>query len=81
MPVKVLFDDGVNMAIQSDLQAGDKVIIDGQLRVLPGGKVSVAHARRQRRDARRPRRKGGARQARAGKRPQGGGMATAFEGG
>ena len=43
--VKVLFDDTVNMAIQSDIKPGDMVITDGALRALPGGKVSVARAR------------------------------------
>ncbi len=42
--VKVLFDDGVNMAVQSDIKAGDRVITDGALRALPGGKVTVARA-------------------------------------
>ncbi len=40
--VKVLFDDGVNMAVQSDIKAGDRVITDGALRALPGGKVAIA---------------------------------------
>jgi multidrug efflux system membrane fusion protein len=43
--VKVLFDDGTNMAVASDIKAGDRVIIDGALRALPGGKVTVAHGR------------------------------------
>jgi membrane fusion protein, multidrug efflux system len=40
-PVKVLFDDSTNMAIQGHVKAGDNVITDGQLRVQPGAKVSV----------------------------------------
>ena len=40
--VKVLFDDGSNMAVQSDIKVGEMVITDGALRVLPGGKVNVA---------------------------------------
>ena len=40
--VKVLFDDGVNDAVQGILAKGEMVITDGQLRVLPGGKVSVS---------------------------------------
>jgi multidrug efflux system membrane fusion protein len=44
--VKVLFDDTVNMAVEGDVKAGDQVITDGQLRVIPGGKVQVARARR-----------------------------------
>ncbi|MEP6831111.1 MAG: efflux RND transporter periplasmic adaptor subunit [Rhizomicrobium sp.] len=43
--VKVLFDDGVNMAIQSDVKRGEMVIVDGALRALPGSKVTVARAR------------------------------------
>ena len=43
--VKVLFDDGTNMAIASDVKPGDMVITDGALRVLPGGKVTVARGR------------------------------------
>jgi len=42
---KVLFDDGTMMAIQSDVKPGEMVIVDGALRALPGGKVSVARAR------------------------------------
>ncbi len=40
--VKVLFDDGKDMAVASDIKAGDNVIVDGALRALPGGKVTVA---------------------------------------
>jgi multidrug efflux system membrane fusion protein len=40
--LKVLFDDGTNVAIQSDIQPGEMVITDGALRALPGGKVNVA---------------------------------------
>jgi multidrug efflux system membrane fusion protein len=45
--VKVLFDDGVSMAILSDVKPGEMVITDGALRALPGGKVTVARARPQ----------------------------------
>ena len=45
--VKVLFDDGANMAVQSDIKTGDRVIIDGALRALPGGKVAIAGTRPQ----------------------------------
>jgi membrane fusion protein, multidrug efflux system len=38
---KVLFDDGQNVAIESDVKPGDKVIIEGQLRVLPNGPVNI----------------------------------------
>lgn len=40
--VKVLFDDGVHDAVQGVLAKGEMVITDGQLRVLPGGKVSIS---------------------------------------
>jgi multidrug efflux system membrane fusion protein len=40
-PVKMLFDDGSFAAISSDLHEGDSVIVDGQLRVVPGGKVTI----------------------------------------
>lgn len=43
--VKVLFDDGTNMAVASDIKTGDMVITDGALRALPGGKVTVARSR------------------------------------
>jgi multidrug efflux system membrane fusion protein len=46
VPVKVLFDDGVNDAVSGSLAKGDQVIIEGQLRVLPGGKVNVTGAKR-----------------------------------
>ena len=39
--VKVLFDDGTDDAIDGDVQPGDKVIVDGQLRVVPGAEVFV----------------------------------------
>ena len=39
--VKVLFDDGTSDAIEGDVHAGDQVIVDGQLRVLPGAEVFV----------------------------------------
>ena len=45
-PVKVTFDDGVNAAITGNVHGGDRVIVDGQLRALPGGKVVVQGARR-----------------------------------
>ena len=43
-PVKVLFDDGGNTAIQGDLAAGDQVVTDGQLRLVPGSAVAIAGA-------------------------------------
>jgi multidrug efflux system membrane fusion protein len=43
--LKVLFDDGTDVAIQSDIEPGEMVITDGALRALPGGKVNVATGR------------------------------------
>src|SRR5262249_51695597 len=42
--VKVLFDDANNVAVEGDVKPGDKVITEGQLRVQPGGAVSVSDA-------------------------------------
>ena len=39
--VKVLFDDGTSAAIEGDVRPGDQVIVDGQLRVVPGVAVFV----------------------------------------
>ncbi|HEY4077900.1 MAG TPA: efflux RND transporter periplasmic adaptor subunit [Rhizomicrobium sp.] len=39
--VKVLNDDGVNDAIQGDVKPGDRVVTDGQLRVVSGQKVRI----------------------------------------
>lgn len=39
--VNVLFDDGTDDAIQGDVKPGDRVITDGQLRVVPGAVVYV----------------------------------------
>ena len=41
VPVQVQFDDGTDMAIKGDIQAGDNVVSDGGLRVVPGSKVVV----------------------------------------
>lgn len=43
-PVKVLFDNGTDMAVQGDLKPGQMVITEGALRALPGGKVSVVQS-------------------------------------
>jgi len=43
-PVKVLFDDSKNVAVEGNLNPGDQVIIEGQLRVLPNGAVTVLPA-------------------------------------
>jgi multidrug efflux system membrane fusion protein len=47
VPVKVLFDDGVKDAVSGNLKKGDLVIIEGQLRVIPGAKVSISGTKRQ----------------------------------
>jgi len=47
VPVKVLFDDGTDDAIQGALEKGQQVIVDGQLRVIPGAKVNVSGIRAQ----------------------------------
>jgi multidrug efflux system membrane fusion protein len=41
VPVSVQFDDGANMAVKGDLNAGDNVVSDGGLRVTPGAKVTI----------------------------------------
>jgi membrane fusion protein, multidrug efflux system len=43
-PVRVLFDDGSSMAV-AGIGRGAKVIVDGQLRVVPGAKVNAAKPR------------------------------------
>ena len=45
-PVKLQFDDGVNDAVVGELKKGEMVVTDGQLRVLPGAKVSIAGTRK-----------------------------------
>jgi multidrug efflux system membrane fusion protein len=47
VPVKVQFDDGVDDAVSGTLYKGEQVITDGQLRVIPGAKVSITGAKRQ----------------------------------
>lgn len=42
--VNVLFDDGVKMAVSGGVKRGDKVVVDGQLRVVPGGKVGIVQS-------------------------------------
>jgi multidrug efflux system membrane fusion protein len=44
--VRVLFDDGADAAIEGDIRPGDRVIVDGQLRVVPGAAVLVDEAPR-----------------------------------
>lgn len=45
-PVKVLFDDSRDMAVEGELQPGEDVIVEGQLRVVPGGAVQIMPASR-----------------------------------
>ncbi len=40
-PVKVAHSIGDESVIASGLQAGQRVVTDGQLQVIPGGKVSI----------------------------------------
>lgn len=44
-PVKVLFDNSTLAAVEGKLTPGEDVVIDGQLRVMPGAAVSVEPAR------------------------------------
>ena len=39
--VTILNDDGVNDAIAGDVKAGDRVVVEGQLRIVPGNKVQI----------------------------------------
>lgn len=52
--VKVLFDDGVSDAVQGPLAKGEHVITEGQLRVLPNGKVNVTGQKKARAGAKGP---------------------------
>jgi membrane fusion protein, multidrug efflux system len=45
VPVTVLFDDGTDAAISGAVAAGDTAVSEGQLRVVPGGKVRVLGAK------------------------------------
>ncbi|HEY3637213.1 MAG TPA: efflux RND transporter periplasmic adaptor subunit [Rhizomicrobium sp.] len=40
-PVTLVYDDGTNDVITGDVKPGDRVIIEGQLRVVPGSAVQV----------------------------------------
>jgi multidrug efflux system membrane fusion protein len=44
--VEVQFDDGAHAAVKGLLKAGEKVVTEGQLRVLPAGKVTVSGNRK-----------------------------------
>jgi multidrug efflux system membrane fusion protein len=43
--VKVLNDDGTVDAIQGDVKPGDQVVVEGQLRIVPGSKVQIRKGR------------------------------------
>ena len=45
-PVTVLNDDGSFDAIKGDVKPGDTVITEGQIRVVPGGKVTISKGKR-----------------------------------
>lgn len=45
-PVKLEYDDGANDAVIGELHRGEPVIVDGQLRVLPGAKVNITGAKK-----------------------------------
>jgi multidrug efflux system membrane fusion protein len=40
-PVKVLYDDGVDAAVEGAVKPGERVIVEGQLRVIPDKSVQV----------------------------------------
>jgi multidrug efflux system membrane fusion protein len=42
--LQILFDDTKNVAIESDVKPGDKVIVEGQLRVEPNASVDILPA-------------------------------------
>lgn len=42
--VGILFDNSRSVAVQGDLRPGDSVIVEGQLRVVPGGDVEIFSA-------------------------------------
>jgi membrane fusion protein, multidrug efflux system len=44
-PVTVLYDDGKMSAVSGNVRAGDRVITDGQLRVVPDKAVTVLNGR------------------------------------
>jgi multidrug efflux system membrane fusion protein len=41
-PVNVLYDDGVHAAVSGKVKAGDRVVTDGQLRLVPGIEVTIS---------------------------------------
>jgi multidrug efflux system membrane fusion protein len=46
--VKVLNDDGTVDAIQGNVKPGDQVVVEGQLRIVPGAKVAIRNTGRAR---------------------------------
>lgn len=53
--VKILFDDAKSAAVKGKLRQGDKIIVEGQLRVVPGGLVKAFPPTRALRTADSPR--------------------------
>jgi multidrug efflux system membrane fusion protein len=50
-PVKVLNDDGTVDAIEGGVRPGDQVVVEGQLRIVPGAKVQIRNNGRARSSA------------------------------
>jgi multidrug efflux system membrane fusion protein len=42
VPVTVLNDDGTNDAVAGKLRSGQRVVVEGQMRLVPGGEVAVS---------------------------------------
>jgi multidrug efflux pump subunit AcrA (membrane-fusion protein) len=42
-PVNVLYDDGTHAAISGKVKAGDRVVTEGQLRLVPDIEVTIAN--------------------------------------
>jgi hypothetical protein len=45
-PITVLYDDGSAIMAVKGIKPKERVVIDGQLRVLPGAKVSTGNGRK-----------------------------------
>ncbi len=43
-PVRLVYDDGVNDVIEGNVRPGERVVVEGQLRVIPGKPVQVTGA-------------------------------------
>ena len=50
-PVQVLNDDGTLDAVKGDVKPGDQVVVEGQLRIVPGAKVQIRNNGRKRASA------------------------------